>query len=117
VWWFKPKEGGGYERNVIDQTISVTHSANLAWLGPKRSLNLITGKRQWAHPPGVDPGSDEPALLVRYELREGKWTRYVIDDASGVGTQFVVRDMNGDKLTDIVTSNKNGVFLFVQGAG
>ena len=33
---------------------------------------------------------------------------------SGVGTQFVVEDVNGDGLLDIATANKEGVFLFTQ---
>ena len=37
-----------------------------------------------------------------------------IDDQSGIGTQFVVADLNGDGLLDIVTANKKGVFLFEQ---
>jgi hypothetical protein len=76
--------------------------------------NLVTGKRKWGHPPGVDPGSEEPHWLVRYEFAEGKWTRHMIDEDSGVGTQFVVQDVDGDGLADIVTANKNGVFLFRQ---
>ena len=118
VWWFKALERGGFERHVMDETISVTHSANLAFLGKSKTLNLITGKRKWAHPPGVDVGSDEAPLLVRYELTrtsEGvHWVRHVIDEDSGVGTQFVVQDINRDGLIDIVISNKNGVFLFAQ---
>jgi hypothetical protein len=39
---------------------------------------------------------------------------HVIDDDSGIGTQFVVTDVNGDKLPDVVTANKKGVFLFEQ---
>ncbi|HSI73737.1 MAG TPA: hypothetical protein VK934_11235 [Fimbriimonas sp.] len=113
VWWLKPvSKSEGYEQATIDETISETHAACLMTIG--KHPNLITGKRKWAHPPGVDPGSEEPAWLVRYEYRDGKWTRYLIDDSSGVGTQFVIRDINGDKREDIVTANKNGVFLFVQ---
>ena len=37
-----------------------------------------------------------------------------IDDQSGIGTQFVVADFNGDGLLDIVTANKKGVFLLEQ---
>ena len=37
-----------------------------------------------------------------------------IDTDSGIGTQFVVDDVNGDQLPDIVVSNKKGVFVFEQ---
>ena len=43
-----------------------------------------------------------------------KFTPVVIDTDSGIGTQFVVEDVNGDKLPDVVVSNKKGVFLFTQ---
>ena len=111
VWWHRPG-ATGFETTTIDETISVTHSAQLVTLGGRP--NLVTGKRKWAHPPGVDVGSEEPHLLVRYELAEGKWVRHVIDDDSGVGTQFEVTDFDGDGKLDIVTANKNGVFLFRQ---
>ena len=38
----------------------------------------------------------------------------IIDTDSGIGTQFVVEDVNGDKLLDVVVSNKKGVFVIVQ---
>jgi hypothetical protein len=42
------------------------------------------------------------------------FTPHVIDNDSGIGTQFVVADVNGDHLPDIVIANKKGVFLFEQ---
>lgn len=114
VWWFSASK---FERHVVDETISVTHAAELALLGKGKAPNLITGKRKWGHPPGVDVGSEEPALLVRYELQGEKWVRHTIDESSGVGTQLVVQDINGDRLLDIATANKNGVFLFMQKPG
>ena len=111
VWWHK-KTADGFKTEMIDDTVSVTHSAALVTINGKP--NLITGKRKWGHPPGVDPGSEEPHWVVRYELDGNKWTRHIIDEDSGVGTQFEVTDINGDGQLDIVTANKNGVFLFVQ---
>jgi hypothetical protein len=111
VWWRERVEGG-FKRTTIDDTISVTHAAVLTAFGGKP--NLVTGKRKWAHPPGVDVGSEEPDWLVRYEYADGKWTRHVIDEDSGVGTQIAVASIGRNGKLDIVTANKNGVFLFRQ---
>lgn len=113
IWFHEPQADGTFKRHVIDETIGQTHSLQLVEIGGKP--NLVTGKRKWAHRPGVDVGSEEPSWLVRYEFDRGNWIRHLIDEKSGVGTQFEVRDMNGDGKLDIVTSNKNGVFLFTQG--
>ncbi|HJP82966.1 MAG TPA: VCBS repeat-containing protein, partial [Fimbriimonadaceae bacterium] len=119
IWQFRRQPDGSYKRFTLDKSISETHSANLVLLVKSKRWNLITGKRKWAHPPGVDEGSEELSLLVRYEetpTSEGftVWVRHVIDESSGVGTQFVVQDVDHDGLEDIVTANKNGVFLFTQ---
>lgn len=118
VWWHENLGEGKFKRHEIDNTISVTHAANLVRMGKDKRWNLVTGKRKWGHPPGVDPGSEEPHWVVRYELEQTKdgpkWTRHMIDDDSGIGVQFEVVDVNGDGLLDIVTSNKNGVFFFAQ---
>jgi hypothetical protein len=37
-----------------------------------------------------------------------------VDDDSGIGTQFVVADINNDRLPDIAVANKKGVFIFLQ---
>ena len=59
-----------------------------------------------------------PALLYWFEARKKDgvvtFTPHVIDDDSGVGTQFFVGDVNGDKLPDVVISNKKGTFQFEQ---
>ncbi|HLK14692.1 MAG TPA: VCBS repeat-containing protein [Fimbriimonadaceae bacterium] len=118
VWWFEQLQGGGFKRHLIDETVSESHSLVLAKFGRPETVNAVTGKRIWAHPPGVDVGSGEPAWLVRYELKRSRsgveWVRHVIDEDSGVGTQFVVQDVNHDGLQDIVVANKKGVFLFEQ---
>jgi hypothetical protein len=80
--------------------------------------DFVTGKRWWAHGPTGDPGSDQPAVMYWFELkREGGkpvWTPHQFDHDSGVGTQFEVADVNGDKLLDVVTANKKGAHYFEQ---
>ena len=66
-----------------------------------------------------EAGSDKPARLYWFQASrdpDGKitFTPHEIDDQSGIGTQFVVADYNGDGLLDIVTANKKGVFLLEQ---
>jgi len=43
-----------------------------------------------------------------------KLVKHSVDDQSGVGAQFVTTDINGDGQTDIVVSNRKGVFVFEQ---
>ena len=80
--------------------------------------DLVTGKRFWSHGKN-EPGSDKPPRIYWFEATRGAdgkigFTPREIDDDSGIGTQFVVADTNGDGLLDIVTSNKKGVFLLEQ---
>jgi len=107
----------GWKTHEIDNTISQTHAIVVADINGDGLPDFVTGKRFWAHN-GHDIGSFQPSLLCWYEQsrKTGKveWTRHTIDAQSGVGLQFEVIDINGDKKLDIVTSNKNGVFYFEQ---
>jgi hypothetical protein len=38
---------------------------------------------------------------------------YLIDNDSGIGTQVVAGDINGDKLPDVVVGNKKGTFVHI----
>ena len=49
---------------------------------------------------------DRSPKFVPHEITEGLGT--------GVGTQFLVTDVNGDGLADIALSNKKGVNVLVQ---
>jgi hypothetical protein len=116
IWWHE-QTPEGWKTHVIDETISQAHAVCLADINGDGLMDFVTGKRWWAHM-GRDPGADQPAVVVWYELaRKGgrpRWTRHPIDDDSGVGTQFEVADVNGDGLLDVVTSNKKGVYYFQQ---
>lgn len=121
VWWHEQKRVDGrpeFVEHLIDQSLSQTHALIMADLDRDGVMEFVTGKRFWAHGPTGDVEPNAPALLVWYKLsRSGgrvTWTRHVVDDDSGVGTQFVVTDVNRDGRLDIVTSNKKGVFYFEQ---
>ena len=75
----------------------------------------MTGKRFWAHGPAGDPEPNAPHVVDWFELKRegGKATfiPHIIDDSSGVGTQVMAADVNGDGKPDVVVGNKKGVFV------
>jgi hypothetical protein len=121
IWWFEQLPGSNgqkFHMQQISKDFSQTHAIRLADINNDGILDFVTGKRYFAHN-GNDPGAREPALLVWFEIQrpekgKAKFIRHVIDDDSGIGTQFEVVDINGDGLMDVVTSNKKGVHLFLQ---
>ncbi len=122
IWWFEQKKGTGgqieFIKHEIDNSISQTHSLMLADINGDGVMDFVTGKRYWAHGPTGDVNPSDPAVVVWFELQrtktEVKWIKHEIDTDSGVGTQFTIADMNGDKLPDVITSNKKGVHVFLQ---
>ena len=121
IWWFEQlagDEGSKFKQHVISEKYSQPHAMILADINRDGIKDVVTGKRHFAHQ-GNDPGGKDPAMLYWFELRrpEGGKIEFVlheIDDDSGVGTQFEVIDLNADGKLDIVTSNKKGVYIFLQ---
>ena len=124
IWWYeqvKTDKGITWKKHEIYNKFSQAHALILADMNGDGRMDFVTGKRYYAHN-GNDPGGKEPAVLYWFE-RAGpakgppKFIPHKIDDDSGIGTQFEVVDMNGDKRPDIVISNKKGVHVFVQDGG
>lgn len=124
IWWHQQRKGADGSMNFVTHTlfkdlVSQTHALNFVDIDGDGLKDLVTGRRWWAHGPKGDPGSMDPAYLFWFKAKKGKdgivkFDPVLIDDDSGVGTQFVVQDINGDGLLDIVIANKKGVFVFEQ---
>jgi len=99
----------------IDSSWSQSHALTLADLDGDGVMEIITGKRLFAHN-GNDPGGKEPSCLYWYKLNSGDltWTRNVIDEATkvGGGMQIPVVDLFGRGKLDIVAPGKGGLYLF-----
>ena len=125
VWWFEntgtnaePK----FEYHIISDAVSQTHALHLVDVNGDGQKDLVTGKRWWAHGPKGDADPNAPPKLYWFKARKSadgltSFEPHEIDGESGIGTQFVVADVNGDGLLDVVTSNKRGTFLFEQVRG
>jgi hypothetical protein len=125
IWWFQQKPGAKgaaptfIRRDLFPKLVSQTHALHCVDINGDGYKDLVTGKRWWAHGPRGDADPNAAAKVFWFEAKKGKdgitsFKEHVIDDDSGIGTQFAVADVNGDKLLDVVTSNKKGTFLFEQ---
>lgn len=122
IWWHQQTgsrdEPTFARHDLFRELVSETHAMHCVDMNGDGLKDLVTGKRYWSHG-RAEPGSDWPAMLYWFEASRDKagkvkFTPRIIDIDSGVGTQFVVDDFNGDKLLDVVVSNKQGTFLFEQ---
>jgi hypothetical protein len=124
IWAYLQRPGSDgspafVKQDLFPKLVSQTHAMHCVDINGDGLKDLVTGKRWWAHGPKGDADPNAPPKLYWFEAKKSRdglirFVPHEIDDDSGMGTQFVVADTNGDKLLDVVTSNKKGVFLFEQ---
>ncbi len=107
------------EQNEYGVVFSQLHALELADIDRDGVLDIVTGKRFWAHN-GQDPGARDPAVSYWFKtVRENGKVRFVphrIDLNSGVGTQVSVGDVTGDGWADVIVGNKKGTFVLIHHA-
>lgn len=126
IWWFEnigTNEAPKYVYHLISDVVTQTHALNYVDINGDGTKDLVTGKRWWAHGPNGDLAArpNEDPTVVWFEIKKSRgepprFTPHVIPESigSGIGTQFFVADVDGDRLPDIVVSNKKGTNLLLQ---
>src|SRR5204863_2204701 len=122
----KTDAGIGFREHVfVNQTrkdnkygvvFSELHAIDLVDMDGDGLKDIVTGKRYWSHGRTGDPDRNDKAVLYWFKLARGPdksvdFIPYLIDDNSGVGTQVVASDINGDGLPDVIVGNKKGTFV------
>jgi len=124
IWAHMQKKGTGDDpsflrKDLFPKLVSQTHAMHFVDINGDGLKDMVTGKRKWAHGPNGDADPSAAPSIYWLEAKKSAdgiitFEPHLIDDDSGIGTQFVVADFNGDKLPDIIVSNKHGVFLLEQ---
>jgi len=115
IFWYQQIKSGSkisFKQHLIDKSWSQAHSIALADLDADGDLDLVTGKRFYAHN-GSDPDAESPLGVYWYELRRKrgvKWVKHVISYAKGIGAglDIPVVDLDADGDLDIVVTGKWG---------
>ena len=99
--------------------VSELHALALADVDGDGLTDVVTGKRYRSHNFREEGSRDPPYLFWLRLERDDEGARFsvqVVHDDSGVGTQVVATDANGDGLVDMVVGNKHGTFVHLQRA-
>src|ERR1043166_777443 len=107
------KDGSKNEDGI---TFSQLHALALADMDGDGVMDIVTGKRFWAHGKDGDAEPNSPAVVYWFRIQrlgkgEARITPNLVDNDSGVGTQVTVAKASNSSLPDVVVGNKKGLFL------
>jgi hypothetical protein len=108
------------QKSVHGVTFSQGHAATFTDLDHDGVMDYIVGKRTFAHLDNLyDPDSYGPPVLYWYRTVRNpdapggaELLPELIHNRSGVGSQITALDLNQDGMTDLLTSNNRGTFIF-----
>ncbi len=103
-------------RHEVDKDWSMGHAARLVDLDGDGKMEIVTGKRKYAH--DTDPGAEDPQVVFIYSFDGASKTfqRETVHkgDGDGVGLAPNVVDVNADGRLDLVLPGKTGLYLYLQ---
>lgn len=110
--------GDRSEEKEFGVAFSQPHALELADMDGDGLQDIVCGKRRWAHGPTGDVEPAAAPVVYWFQLTRSvsggvKFVPHLIDDASGVGVQITVKDVNADDRPDVLTASKLGTFVFL----